>query len=153
MSNTQQQTIFVHIATTLIMYMGVNLIATIYIAMQAIIIKILKEKELMISKETFVKTMTRLEALDNKMDNVDVAMKALSSDFCGFYIPEILDITMTMLEDIFKDTHRWLSYFIFELDWLHNYEENDVLVNDMPVDVSTWDKVYEFLIWNMHMEE
>lgn len=107
----------------------------------------------MISKETFVQVMTHLEELDKKMDNIDVAMKALSSDFCGFYIPEVLDITMTILEDVFKDRHGWLSYFIFDLDWLHSYEANDVLVNDMPVDVSTWDKVYDFLIWDMKMED
>ena len=107
----------------------------------------------MISKDTFVQTMKQLEELDKKMDSVDVAMKALSSDFCGFYIPEVIDIAMTILIECFKDTHHWLTYFICDLDWLHDYEKNDVLVNDMPVDVSTWDKVYDFLIWNMHMEE
>ena len=107
----------------------------------------------MISKDTFVKVMTKLEALDKKMDNVDVAMKALSSDFCGFYIPEVVDLVMTTMESAFEDTRGWLSYFVFDLDWLHDYKERTVLVNDMPVDVSTWDKVYDFLIWNMNAED
>ena len=39
----------------------------------------------MISKETFVEVMNKLETLDKKMNDVDVAMKALSPDFCTRY--------------------------------------------------------------------
>lgn len=100
----------------------------------------------MISKDTFVNVMTRLEYLDNKMDNVDVAMKTLSSDFCGFYIPEVLDIAIELLKNVFKDKDDWIAYFIFERNWLHNLNIGDVTVNGQPVELNSWDKVYDFLI-------
>ena len=39
---------------------------------------------------------------------------------------------------------------MFELDWLHDWKPGDVLVNNKPVDLSTWDKAYDFLINNMN---
>lgn len=104
----------------------------------------------MISKETFVEVMNKLETLDKKMNDVDVAMKALSPDFCGFYIPQAFCIVLDILNNIFNDKSDWLSYFVFELDWLHDWKSGDVLVNDKSVDLSTWDKAYDFLINNMN---
>lgn len=104
----------------------------------------------MISKETFVEVMNKLETLDKKMNDVDVAMKALSPDFCGLYVPQTFYIVLDILTNIFNDKSDWLSYFMFELDWLHDWKPGDVLVNDKPVDLSTWDKAYDFLINNMN---
>ena len=103
----------------------------------------------MISKDTFVKTMTKLEALDKKMDNVDVAMKELCNDFCGFYIPDILDITLDILEDVFKDKGHWISYCALDLKWLHDHKLGSASVDGKDIDLSTWGKVYDFLIKNM----
>lgn len=103
----------------------------------------------MISKDTFVKTMTKLEALDKKMDNVDVAMKALCDDFCGFYIPDILDITLDILEDVFKDKDSLISYCALDLKWLHDHKLGSDNVDGKDIDLSSWDKVYDFLIKNM----
>ena len=104
----------------------------------------------MISTETFVEVMNKLETLDKKMNDVDVAMKALSPDFCGFYIPQAFYIVLDILTNIFNDKSDWLSHFVFELDWLHDRKSGNVLVNDKPVDLSTWDKAYDFLINNMN---
>ena len=103
----------------------------------------------MISKDTFVKTMTKLEALDKRMDNVDVAMKALCPDFCSFYIPDILDITLDILEEIFKDKERWISYCALDLKWLHDAASSYISAYDKEIDLSSWSKVYDFLIKNM----
>ena len=104
----------------------------------------------MISKETFVDVMNRLEVLDEKMDNVDVALKELSSDFNGLYIPQVFDIVLDILSDVFEDKNNWISYFVFDLDLLHSYDHDSVTVGDEPIDLSTWDKVYDFLIGNMN---
>lgn len=96
----------------------------------------------MISKETFVNIMNRLEIIDKKMDKVDAALKELSHDFCGFYVPECVDIVMDILYDSFNDKDRWLDYFVYELDFLHNKDDNEVYAD-------TWDKVYDFLIASM----
>lgn len=103
----------------------------------------------MISKELFVKTMQRLETLEHQMDDVDTALRALSPDFGGFYIPEAISITMDMLKEMFDDEDDMLEYFAYELNYLHDYQHGYVLdENDNPVDVGTWDKVYDFLTYN-----
>lgn len=105
----------------------------------------------MISKNTFVNIMKRLEALDNKMDKVDVALKELSPDFGGFYVPECLDIVMAVLTETFNDEEGgWLNYCVYELSFLSKFEIGMVLDKDNhPIDLSTWEKVYDFLIENM----
>lgn len=103
----------------------------------------------MISKDTFVNVMTRLEALDKKMENADVAMKALSPDFCAFYVPEGIYIALTILEEIFKDKEEWIRYCAFDINWLHDYTPGAAMVKGKAVDLKSWDKVYDFLIKNM----
>lgn len=104
----------------------------------------------MISKETFVQTINRLETLDKKMSKIDDAMQEMSSDFCGFYITDVFDITIGLLEEIFKDTeNNWLGYFIWERDWLRNFKLGDITINNEPVKINSWDDVYDFLVSNM----
>lgn len=103
----------------------------------------------MISKEVFVKTMQRLETLERHMDDVDAALHVLSPDFGGFYIPEATAITMDLLREMFDDEDGLLEYFVYELNFLREYQFGYVLdENDNPVDVSTWEKVYDFLMYN-----
>lgn len=104
----------------------------------------------MISKETFINIMHRLEALDNKMDKADTALKELSPDFCGLYIPEVLDVAVDILRETFNDNeHDSLGYFVYELDFLHGFKMGSVTVDGEPIDLSTWDRVYDFLIERM----
>ena len=111
----------------------------------------------MITKETFVKTMERLEAIDKTMDAIDEAMRKLSPDFCGFYIPEIFDITIDVLEEAMGDKHEWIGYCAYEENWLEDFKLGDVTImregNEENIDLSTWDKVYDFIVWeNEHVE-
>lgn len=104
----------------------------------------------MISKETFIKTMERLESLDNKMSKVDDAMREIDSDFCGFYITEPFDIVINLLEEMFNDTKtNWISYFVFERDWLHKFELGDIVIGGYSVVINNWGDVYDFLISEM----
>lgn len=104
----------------------------------------------MISKETFVNTMTRLELLDKHMEDVDVALRALSSDFNGFYIPEVVQIVLDILKDAFNDKYDWIGYCVCEKDFLHSLKPDDVLDRDgNPIDLTSWEKVYDYLIKNM----
>lgn len=107
----------------------------------------------MISKEIFVNTMNRLESLDNKIDAVDAAFKELSPDFCGLYITEPFDIVVDLLKDIFKDKYDSLEYFIYELDFLHNFHTGCVTQDGEPIDLSTWDKVYDHMIEIMEEDD
>lgn len=102
----------------------------------------------MISKEVFINTMRRLEALDSKMDAADKALQELSPDFCGLYIPEVIDIVMDLFAAMLSDNqYDWLEYCVFERDFLRNMKLGNVLdENKNPIDMSTWDKVYDFLM-------
>lgn len=100
----------------------------------------------MISKETFVNTMKRLEELDTKMDAVDAALKELCPDFCGLYITEPFDIIVDLLKDIFKDKYDLLECFICELDFLRKFHMGCMTEDGKPIDLSTWDKVYDHLV-------
>lgn len=100
----------------------------------------------MISKETFVRTMNRLERLSEKMDAVNSAMKELDADFCGFYILDIFNITLDVLQEAMHDKEDWISYFAFECDWLESFAVGDITINDQDIEIDDWGEVYDFLI-------
>ena len=104
----------------------------------------------MISKDVFVNTMTRLELLDERMGEVDTALRNLCPDFNGFYVPETIDIVLDLLKDVFNDKYDWIEYFVYELDWLTKYREGCITdANGSPIDLSSWEKVYYYLFENM----
>ena len=46
-----------------------------------------------------------------------------------------------------NDRYSWLEYFIFDLKFLREYEPSCVTdKNGNMVDVSDWDKIYDFLV-------
>lgn len=102
----------------------------------------------MISKELFVSTMKRLDALNTKMNAVDDALHELSPDFCSFYVPEMTDIVVDLLKEVFNDNDDWLDYLVYEKDFLRSIKPHDVKMWDRPADLTSWDKVYDFLIKN-----
>ena len=141
--------IFVRIVKIYIMSIIVNQIVHIKIVHVKIITKILSGMVvglIMISKETFVNTMERLETLDKNIDAIDAAFKKLSPDFCGFYITEPFDIVVDLLKESFKDKHDLLGYFVYELDYLHKFHMGCVTQDNEPIDLSTWDKVYDHMV-------
>ena len=104
----------------------------------------------MISKETFIKTIERLEDLSNRMDVADRAMRGLCEDFGSFYICDAFNITTDVLREIFNDKENdWLGYFIWERDWLHKFELGDIVIGGYSVKIENWGDVYDFLISEM----
>lgn len=99
----------------------------------------------MITKKTFVDTMNKLQELDEKLNAVDVALKNLSPDFGGLYIPDFFDITIDILQEVMNDKDDWLMYFVYERDWLRDMKLGDVTVEDEPIQIETWEDVYDFI--------
>lgn len=99
----------------------------------------------MITKKTFVDTMNKLQELDEKLNTVDVALKNLSPDFGGLYIPDFFDITIDLLQEVMNDKDDWLMYFVYERDWLKDIELGDITVEDEPIQIETWEDVYDFI--------
>ena len=100
----------------------------------------------MISKETFVKMMLDLQNLDAKMDAVDTALKNLNSDFCGFYITSVFEITLDLLTEAMNDTDEWIYYFVYERNWLQNFELGDVIINGNHINIRNWEDVYDLIV-------
>lgn len=108
-----------------------------------------------ISKKLFIETMNGMKEYDAKMNAVDAALKELDRDFGGLYITAPFDLIIPVLEEIFHDKEEgWLSYFAYEKDWLRTYEPGDVTDKDgNEIDVSTWDRVYDFLTEEMEAND
>lgn len=103
----------------------------------------------MISKKTFVNIIDRLERFEDKVSAVDDALRNLSPDFGGIYLPQPTAIVVDLLSEMFKDEEGWLSYFIYERDWLLDFKLGDIMINDEKIKIENWEDVYDFLIANM----
>lgn len=100
----------------------------------------------MISKETFVKTIIELKSIDDRMDAVDTALKNLNGDFCGFYFTGVFEIALELLTEAMNDTDEWIYYFVYERNWLQDFELGDVIVNGQHVNIRNWEDVYDFIM-------
>lgn len=103
----------------------------------------------MISKKTFVNIIDRLEKFEDKVSAVDDALRNLSPDFGGIYLPQPTAIVVDLLSEMFKDEEGWLSYFIYERDWLLDFKLGDIIINNEKIKIENWGDVYDFLIENM----
>ena len=100
----------------------------------------------MISKETFVKTINDLKSLDDRMDAVYRAFKNLNPDFCGFYVTEVFDVVLDLLAEAMDDEEEWISYFVYDRNWLKDFNIGDVEVHGVPVVINSWEDVYDFIV-------
>lgn len=100
----------------------------------------------MISKETFVKTINDLKSLDDRMDAVDRAFQNLNPDFCGFYVPEVFNVVLDLLAEAMDDEEEWIYYFVYDCNWLKDFNIGDVEVHGVPVVINSWEDVYDFIV-------
>ena len=99
----------------------------------------------MITKKTFVDSMNKLQELDKKLSTVDDALKDLSPDFGGLYIPDFFDLAINILQEAIDDKYDWLMYFVYERDWLKDMKLGDIEVEGKPILIETWEDVYDFI--------
>lgn len=99
----------------------------------------------MITKRTFVDSMNKLQDLDEKLSAVDNALKDLSPDFGGLYIPDFFDLVINILQEAIDDKYDWLMYFTYERDWLKDMKLGDIEVEGKPIPIETWKDVYDFI--------
>ena len=100
----------------------------------------------MITKRTFVDSMNKLQDLDEKLSTVDNALKDLSPDFGGLYIPDFFDLAINVLQEAIDDKYNWLMYFTYERDWLKDMKLGDIEVEGKPIPIETWEDVYDFQV-------
>lgn len=99
----------------------------------------------MITKEKFASTMRWLTDINDRMNAVDVAMKKLDRDFCGFYIVDVVEMIVDLMTDAMNDKDSWVAYFVYECNYLKD-ANGKVLINGEPAILFTWEQVYDFIL-------
>ena len=108
----------------------------------------------MIRKDVFIKAMDGMRVFNDNLDALSDAVRVLSPSFNYFWLDEPFNIVLNLFEDVFQDKESgWLGYFVYDLDYLRDFSLGKVLVNERAVDLSDWDKVYDFMVENMKSKD
>jgi len=105
---------------------------------------------LKITKELFIEIMTALKdqsRIDEECSNAFQTI--LPSDFVtGYDNSRIRNKLIDLLEMAFDDHYKdsTIQYFIYELDFGKKYTEGCISKNDIPIDISTIEKLYDYLV-------
>lgn len=102
----------------------------------------------MISLEEFCKIIQTIKSHFEKTSEFSQDMSKYFDGFPMFKLDgEIVEIVFLLLENIFKDKSQWIAYFCYDLDFGAKYQLDSVLdANHIPIDLSTPDKLYYFLL-------
>ena len=103
-----------------------------------------------IDKEYFTKIINNLQKQaehDSKCS--DAFSVILPNDYVSLYDNSILfDTIINMLKVYFNDKFNWIEYYIYDLDYGKKYYHGCVKIHDEPIDISTPEKLYDFLLLN-----
>ena len=57
----------------------------------------------------------------------------------------LVSTTIDLLAEIMGDKDDWISYYCWELDFGNDWTEGSIKMNGEPVDISSREKLYDFL--------
>lgn len=100
----------------------------------------------LISKKDFVLIINECEKYSNYLTTLS---KYIGDDVIRNFMNLIDDIIDYVDKNISADMYQkqdWLVYFVYELNYLTEYQPDTIKIEDKAVDVSSWDKVYDFII-------
>lgn len=103
----------------------------------------------MISKSVFIKTMNEIEAFEKSQEELSDAISKYTAEPVMFYNYKLTETIVDILIDIFNDKSDWITYFLWECDFLRRDIKDSITINDVPVVINDWGDVYDFLIKNM----
>lgn len=105
----------------------------------------------MISKEEFVDIINRLQQVNDFVDETNKKARELNdaiiSDFFNASSLSISHetIVVKLLENMFNDKD-YLSWWLYDLDYGRDFSLGDLEVNGVAIDLSTAEKLYDYLI-------
>lgn len=108
--------------------------------------------EMPLTKQEFVDILNRLREATELVDKVEELFRNsrdnLECDFCNGAGLQISHegIVVKMLEKLMQDSVGNISYFIYELDYGREYQEGCVSDNNGNIDISTPEKLYDYLM-------
>lgn len=97
-------------------------------------------------KEEFIKYAEKIVDYIEKERVLDEALRALSPDFGGFCIGELLSDMVDLLGICVNDKEKELDYWFWEYDCGKSALADSVTINDEPVPFKTLDDVYDMII-------
>lgn len=104
-------------------------------------------KETMITKEEFVKSLNKLKEQSDIDHQFNYHMEqAFPGSYAPIYHNVLWELSVHLLELSVKDDEKYVSWWIFETDFGKRDIVTSLRVNDKPVDVSTPEKLYDFLV-------
>lgn len=111
---------------------------------------------MLISKVQFAKIINRLKETDEiveKVNNIfNNSAEAIRSDYMNVGALMICheDLVVELLEKMFEDEYSYITYWLYELNYGRAYKAGCIKeANGKDIDISTAEKLYDFLIKNM----
>ena len=108
---------------------------------------------MIVSKEEFVEIINRLKETDEVVCKVNNFFDNTADSImtCNLNATHLMicheDIVVKLLEKIFNDEDV-LTYWLYEKNYGRDYKKGDITVNGKKIDLSTPEKLYDFLIQN-----
>lgn len=105
---------------------------------------------MLVNKNDFIEIINRLKDYRNLQDKINDLFKDLldnkEQDFCnaGSICIGHESVVVKLLEDMFETD--LLSWWIYELDYGKEYKPGCLTEDDIEIDVSTTDKLYDVLM-------
>lgn len=108
--------------------------------------------DVMLEKKEFVEIINRIKEASELVDKVNELFRNSRDNIEGdFYNGAGLQIShegivVKLLEKLMRDEFERISYFIYELDYVKDYQEGCVSDESGNIDISSPDKLYDFLV-------
>lgn len=98
------------------------------------------------TKEEFIRYMENIKGYVEKEHAIDDALRALSPDFGGFCLGDILDDLVKLLAKCVGDKYENLDYYIWEYDFGASALADSVSDDDGPIPFRTPEDVYNCIM-------
>ena len=99
----------------------------------------------MIKKEKFVRILNELERVDRAEEKIVEAISSISAFYWNYPFSTGSDTVIDLLEELTNDEGQMISYFVYELDWGKKWEPGCVTDENEDIDLSTAEKLYDYL--------
>lgn len=112
----------------------------------------------MISKEKFVEIINRLKDYNDLQDKIQNLFRDnidnQEMDFmnAGSICIGHESVVVDLLKNIFDDKYDYIGYYLYECDYGRETENKIFDNDDKPIDISTPEKLYDYLIKNMEVK-
>ena len=106
----------------------------------------------MITKQEFVDIIEKLKQVNDFVDETNKKARELNdaiiSDFFNASSLSISHetIVVKLLENMFEDEEDTINWWLYEYDYGRNFSLGDLEVNGIAIDLSTAEKLYDYLL-------